>query len=267
MSRKIDKKVVVITGASKGIGRATAEYLSNKGCIVYGLSRSKPEGILFSHYTCDVLDYEKFKSILSEIHTKEGHIDFLINNAGMGISGAIEYSKPSDVNRLFDINVNALINLTAIALPYLRESRGRIVNIGSVAGPFPIPFQACYSASKSAIETFSLALDNEVRECGVRVTCVRPGDTKTSFTDNRVKTQIEDDGVYGKRIAKSVAKMEKDEQNGVPPEKVSKVIYKVLKRKNPPLVVTVDFVYKFLLVVAKVLPNSMKNKIIKLLYG
>lgn len=260
-------KVVVITGASKGIGRATAEYLKEKGYVVYGLSRTKPDDIDFNHFTCDVTDYEKFRNILAEIKEKEGHIDVLVNNAGMGISGAIERSNPDDVARLFNINVNALINLTAITLPYLRESKGRIVNVGSVAGPIPIPFQSCYSASKSAVETFSLALDMEVREYGVRVTCVRPGDTKTSFTDNRVKTQIDDDEVYGKRIARSVSKMEKDEQNGVPPVNVSKVILKAIKKKHPPLVVTVGFGYKFLCGLAKILPNSMKNKIIKLLYG
>ena len=260
-------KVVLITGASKGIGRATAEYLKEKGYIVYGLSRSKPEDITYNHYACDVTDYEKFKEILASIKEKEGRIDALINNAGIGISGAIERSNPEDVARLFDINVNALINLTAIALPYIRESKGRIVNVGSVAGPIPIPFQACYSASKSAIETFSLAFDMEVRDYGVRVTCVRPGDTKTSFTDSRVKNQVEDDEVYGKRIARSVSKMEKDEQNGVPPVKVSKVIFKALKKKHPPLTVTVGFGYKFLCGIAKILPNSIKNKIIKLLYG
>lgn len=263
---KIDK-VVLITGVSKGIGRATAEFLTEKGYKVYGISRSKPENVIFSHYTCDVTNYDKYKEIINDILQKEGKIDVLINNAGIGISGAIEHSLPKDVNNLFNINVNALINLTAITLPYLRESKGRIINIGSVAGPIPIPFQACYSASKSAIETFSLALDMEVGEYGVRVSCVRPGDTKTSFTDSRVKTEVEGDDVYGKRIARSVSKMEKDEQNGVPAINVGKLIYKILKKKNPPRVATVGFGYKFLCGLAKILPNCIKNKIIKSIYG
>lgn len=268
MSKKAKQcKVVLITGASKGIGRATAEFLKDKGYVVYGISRSKPENIDFNHYTCDVTDYDRYREILDEIKNKEGHIDILINNAGMGISGSIEGTKPDDISRLFNINVNALITLTSITLPYLRESKGNVVNIGSVAGPIPIPFQACYSASKSAIETFSLALDMEVRDYGVRVTCVRPGDTKTSFTDSRVKSEMSQDNVYADRINRSVSKMEKDEQNGVPPVKVSKVIYKTLKRKHPPLVVTVGFGYKFLCGIAKILPNCLKNKIIKLLYG
>ena len=150
-------------------------------------------------------------------------------------------------------------------MPYLRESKGKIINISSVAAPISIPFQACYSATKSAVETFSLALSNEVKKQGIKISCIRPGDTKTGFTAARVKTDVQND-VYGDKIVKSVKKMEKDEQNGKDPVTVSKVVYKCIKKKNPPLVCTVGFGYKFICFLSKFLPTRFVNFVVSKLY-
>lgn len=259
------KKVVIITGASSGIGLATANYLTSKGFKVYGISRREFFTPNFVYLKGDVTDYQNMSQIFEEIYKKEGHIDALINNAGMGISGAVEYLKADEVEKIFSVNVKSVIMLSSLILPYLRLSKGKIVNISSVASPIAIPFQSCYSATKSAIEAFSLALQNEIKSQGIKVCCVRPGDTKTNFTSSRIKTDVEND-IYGKRITKSVNKMEKDEQNGKSPITVSKVIFKVLKRKNPPLLVTVGFGYKFLCLLAKFLPTRLVNFIVGKLY-
>lgn len=259
------KKVVVITGASSGIGLETANLFAKNGYKVYGIARNEYLCENFYCYECDVTNAQKVKEVLSEIYEKENQIDILINNAGMGISGAIEYLSEEDFNKIFNVNVKGVIMTSSLAIPYLRASKGKIINTSSVASVVPIPFQACYSATKSAVESFSFALSQELKSQGINVTCVRPGDTKTGFTKNRVKTEVENE-IYGKKITKSVQKMEKDEQNGKSPITVAKVMLKVAKRKNPPPVCTVGFGYKCICVLAKFLPQRFINFIVGKLY-
>ena len=259
------KKVVIITGASSGIGLATASFLSSKGYKVYGISRREFITPDFVHIACDVTDYAKMSQIFSEIYNHEGHIDVFVNNAGIGISGAVEYLKDEEVEKIFSVNTKSVIMLCSLIIPYLRKSKGKIINISSVAAPIAIPFQSCYSATKASIEAFSLALSNEVKKQKIKVCCVRPGDTKTGFTQKRLKTDVEND-VYGDKIKKSVQKMEKDEQNGKSPLTVAKVVYKVIKRKNPPPAVTVGVGYKCLCFLAKILPTRFVNFIVGKLY-
>lgn len=261
------KKVAIITGASSGIGLETAKYFSQKNYIVYGISKSEFSSEIFTHYQCNICDIDNMKKIFDEIYLKEGRIDLVINNAGLGISGAIESATKEDIATIFNVNLIALVNVCRISIAYLRKTKGRIINTGSVAGVIPLPFQACYSATKSAVENFSQALDMEVKNFGIRVCCVRPGDTKTKFTQNRIKNSNEDKSQYKLRVEKSVAKMEKDEQKGMSPICVSKLMYKLATKKNPPYVATVGFSYKFLCALSKILPNRLKNYIIKKIYG
>ena len=258
-------RVVIITGASSGIGLETALLLSQKGYRVYGISRKYYFNEHFTHISCDVTDTEKMGNIFRDIYDKEGEIYALINNAGIGISGAIEYANKEEVQKIFDINIIGVVNLSSKIIPYLRESKGKIINISSVAGEIPIPFQACYSATKSAVESFSMALYNELKPQKVKVCCIRPGDTKTGFTKNRLKTEIVNN-VYGQRIVKSVRKMESDEQNGTKPIKIAKTIFKCLKRKNPPIICTVGFVYKIFCILSKFLPKKLVNFIVYKIY-
>ena len=265
MKKIKDKKVVIITGASSGIGLETANYLAGCGYTVYGISNKEYSSEKFEHILCDVCNKEEMSKAFEYVYQKEKQIDVLVNNAGIGISGAIEYITKQDLDKIFEINIKAVIMCSALCLPYLRQSKGKIVNTSSVAAVFSIPFQACYSATKSAIESFSLALSNEVKSQGIKVVCIRPGDTKTGFTAARIKTDVEND-VYGKKITKSVQKMEKDEQNGASPLKVAKVMYKVIKKKNPPYVVSVDGIYKFLSFLKRLLPLRFVNYIVGKMY-
>ena len=259
------KKVVLITGASSGIGLSTAQYLLKKGYIVYGVSRGEFSDVNFFHLQADVCDHERMVEIFEQIIREQGRLDAVINNAGMGIGGAVEDTQKDLVEKIFDVNVVALMDISSIAIKYLRETHGKIVNIGSVAGVVPIPFQSYYSATKAAVESFSLALANEVRDFGVGVCCVRPGDTKTGFTSARIKNG--DSKNYSQRVENSIKKMEKDEQNGASPRCVSKVVYRVLNKKKTPLVKTVGASYKFVCWLIKILPTSWANLIIKKIYG
>lgn len=259
------KKVVLVTGSSSGIGKDLAELLVEKGYVVYGTSRREVDNAPYTHIQADVCNHDRMIEVFETIVAKEGRLDAVVNNAGMGIGGAVEDTEKQNVEKIFQTNVVALMDVCSIALKYLRKTHGKIVNIGSVAGVVPIPFQSYYSATKAAVESFSLALANEVSNFKIGVCCVRPGDTKTGFTQARIKNN--NSVSYEKRANSSIKKMEKDEQNGVSPRCVSKVVEKVLRKKKTPLVKTVGFSYKFVCFLIKILPVRFASAIIKKIYG
>lgn len=265
--KNLTNKIVVITGANKGIGRATAQRLHKEGAVIYNISRSLNEDSIFKKcYASDVNDIEKIAEILKEIHSIEGRIDIFINNAGFGIAGAIEYTNYKNIYKQVDTNLSAVISLSGLAIKYLKESKGNLINISSVGGIIPLPYQATYSASKAGVEIFSKALANELRPSGVKVTAILPGDTKTGFTAARViDNQIEDKKEQAD-IRLSIAKMEKDEEDGMSPDRVAKVICKVLKKKRPPLRKTVGLSYKFIVLLPRFLSTKFVNFVVRLLY-
>ena len=259
--------IVIITGANSGIGLATARYLLEKDYKVIGIDKNVNQTD-FDIYKCDITNEQEVANVMEEIYKKESRIDYLINNAGFGISGAIEYTEINNVRKIFEVNVVALINMCKVAIPYMRNNGfGRIINISSVAAEIPIPFQACYTSTKSAVLSFSMALDQEVKDFNIRVSAVLPGDTKTNFTSARVKDDVEEDNFYKERIVQSIKRMEKDEQGGMSPTCVSKVIHKVMKKKRPPAMKTVGLSYKFIVLLSKVLPKSVMLFIVKKIYG
>lgn len=257
--------VVVITGGSSGIGQETARiYALNKNNIVYVLNRSEVKEDNINWIKCDLTDLDNIKSAISFITSKNKQIDLLINNAGMGISGAIEYHNEHEIQKIIDVNFVGLINVTRLCLPHLTKG-SKIINISSVAGPISIPFQTIYSVTKSGIIVFSDGLRNEVRPLGIKVTSILPGDTKTGFTNSREKSV--DNGRYLDRIERSISKMEKDERQGVDAKKVAKKIFKISKKKNPNTYYVVGFSYKLLVFLSKILPRRFVNWIIYKIYG
>jgi len=257
------EKVVVITGASSGIGKVCAEYLVQKGYKVYGLNRSDIQSDKIHYLKCDVTNEEDVINAFNQIPED---IYAVINNAGMGISGAIEYTSVEDFEKIFAVNVKGVFNVCKHAIPRLRKTNGRIINIGSVAGELTIPFQTFYSMTKAAVSTFTEGLAMELRPFGIKATTVLPGDTKSNFTKNRKKTDVVDE-VYKDRIIRSIARMEKDEKNGKDPITVAKVIYKVLRKKNPPIKVTVGFEYKLFVFLKRIVPSKFANYILYKMYG
>lgn len=260
-------KVVVITGASQGIGYDLASLLNDKGYKVYGLARSNFELKGVTSISVDVTNKEQVFKAINDISLIEGRIDVVVNNAGMGISGSVEYTNDENLRRMFDVNIFGLTYVIQASLPYLKVNKGsRIINIGSVAGELAIPFQAYYSATKAAVDALSQALANEVSPYGVYVTNVMPGDTKTNFTKNRVKN-ADLDTPYEKRVEKSISLMEQDEQNGMSVRSASKVIYKVIKKKRPPLKKTIGFKYKTFVFLKRILPTRLVNYVIGKIYA
>ena len=259
-------KVAIVSGGSRGIGKETAICLSNNGYKVYELSRSGETNNEITHVDCDLTNIQSIKDAICVILHESERIDLLVNNAGFGISGAIEYTKLDDVKKQFDVNFFGLIELTQQTLPYLRKSQGKIINISSVGGVFALPYQAYYSATKFALNGYTLALKNEVKRFKVSVCAVMPGDTRSGFTSARQKNQ---DGlaIYGDSITRSISIMEKDEQNGMSVSKVGKRICKIAKkRKNKPLYI-IGFKYKIFYFLSKILPIRFVNYIVGKLYA
>jgi short-subunit dehydrogenase len=264
----MEKKVVIITGASKGIGLVTAKVFIEKGYIVYGISRIPCEIQEVHSILCDITNSIMLKDAITKIFEKEQRIDILINNAGFGISGSIEKTELKDVHKLFELNFYAVFETIKYVIPYMRKiGGGKIINIGSAAGSLHIPFQAFYSASKAAVEALSNCLRGELSPFNITVVTILPGDTATNFTDVREKKYEESDPDYGKRIFNSIAMMEKDERNGMSPEIVANVIYKAARKKNPRPLWTVGFQYKVFLFLGKLLPKRIVLFIINQLYA
>lgn len=260
-------KVVVITGGSSGIGLHTARLFSIKGYKVYSISRRKFDEEGINHIIGDVTDYDSITNAFKEIHELEGRIDILINNAGMGISGAIEDTKLEDAEYIFKVNFFGVFNASKAVIPYMRENNGgKIINVSSAAAVFAIPFQAFYSSTKAAINLFSAALRTEVAPFNIQVCTFLPGDIKTDFTKNREKNKM-DSPFYGDRIIKSLEVMEKDEQGGMSAEYAARVIYKTVNKKKLPLYKTIGVKYKIFLFFNKLLPAGFVNKVVGSMYG
>ena len=260
-------KVAIVTGGSSGIGRAAAEYLAAHGCTVYEFSRSGEDNGSIRHITADVTDEESVRSAVKEVMDAEGRIDILVNNAGFGISGAVEFTPVEEAQRQLDVNFWGMVRATRAVLPYMRaRGEGRIVNTSSVAAVTPIPFQTYYSVSKAAINSFTMALQNEVRPYGVTVCAVMPGDTHTGFTDARHR-RFDGDEVYGGRIARSVARMERDERTGGSPDKVGEALARAALAERAPILSAVGVGYKCAAVLMRVLPTAAAERILGLLYA
>lgn len=262
------KRVVVITGASSGIGLTTAKYFAKNGWVVYGLARRVfKEEKVFS-ISCDVTKKDQVKKAIEGIVEKENQIDVLINNAGFGISGSIENQNLEDIKKMFDVNFLGTVNVTQEVLPIMRKQGfGKILNTGSVAGVFPIPFQSFYSATKSSVDIWAKALRMEVSPYNIKVCTLLVGDTKTGFTAVREKNNTDKGSVYEETVEKSISKMEKDEQNGKDPITVAKVMLKLANKKNIPATKTVGGTYKLLVFLQKIMPQKFMLWVLKKMYA
>ena len=260
------KKVALVTGASSGIGLAVSRQLLALGYTVYGLSRrgTSAEGVL--PLAAEVTDEEAVKAAVASVFEKEGQIDLLINNAGMGISGPIEFTEAEDMKRIMEVNFYGQVYCAKAVLPYMRQQgRGRIVCTSSVAAPIAIPYQSFYSCSKAAVSAMALALRNEVKSFGIEVCAVMPGDAKTGFTDARKKESKGND-VYTHNES-AVAAMEKDERGGMTPDDVAAVIVKAATVKNPKPLFTAGAKYKVFVVLFKLLPYRLAYWIVGKMYS
>ncbi|MCX8059185.1 MAG: SDR family oxidoreductase [Spirochaetes bacterium] len=232
-----NSKVILITGASSGIGEACAVYLSKKGHKVYGTSRKVKATINKENYKLlklDVTNNETIKTCIEEVIMKEGKIDVLVNNAGLMLGGPIESASPEEIELIFKTNILGQINLIKEILPYMRkEGKGLIINIGSIGSIFGLPFQGLYSSTKFALYGLTQALSLEVENFGIKVTIINPGDTKTNVIKNRMfPNNPSVDIYYQDQFEKTKEIIEKEEKNGMDPYKIAKFIAKLINKKT-----------------------------------
>lgn len=259
-------KTLIITGGSSGIGQAAALLFAERGWRVYELSRHGGcEATSVCHIACDVTDPQACEQAVQSVLEAEGHIDVLISNAGMGISGPLEFTSPVDAHRLMDVNVHGTMNIVQAVLPHMRaQHRGRVILVGSVAGVFGIPYQGWYAASKAAVHALAAALRIELREHGISVCCLQPGDVQTGFTAARQKSDAGAD-IYP-HARRSVEIMEHDEQHGLLPKTIACQLWRLANNRHVNLYYVSGWQYKLLCLANRFVPATIVNRIVGWLY-
>ncbi|MEO6286869.1 MAG: oxidoreductase [Dyadobacter sp.] len=264
------KKTVLITGASAGIGKATAIYLAQNGYNVYGAARriekmQDLEGHGIKPISLDVTNEESLIACVEQILKEAGSIDILVNNAGSGYYGALEDMPISDAKYQMEVNVFGVARLIQLVLPSMRKNRfGKIVNISSVGGKVTLPLGGWYHASKFAIEGLSDALRKEVKSFGIDVIVIEPGGTKSEMVGlgTEYMMQVSGNTPYhslAKGISKMYAKIEKD---AAEPNVIAKLIKEGIEAENPKTRYVGASGAKMMLFFRKVLSDKLFDKMV-----
>src|SRR5690625_642377 len=262
----MQKKVVLITGASSGIGKSVGEYLHQKGYKVYGSSRNpKHQELNGIHFvSLDVTQPETIQSSVDFSVKKEGQIDFLINNAGKGITGAMEEIPDQVVLNVFEVNYLGPLRVIKAVLPVMRKQHsGMIINITSIAGYMGLPFRGVYSATKGALELTTEAYRMELKPFNIKMTNIAPGDFATNIASGRYHTPVYEDSPYKELYEMSLKEMDRDVANGLPPIRMAKKVYRVMQKKNPTIHYKVgEPLQKISIALKHILPDKLYEKLL-----
>ena len=259
-------KVVLITGGSSGIGKAIGEFLFHKGFTVYGTSRY-PEKItnsIFPLIALDVRNVESVKHAIEKIISISHRIDVVINNAGVGITGPIEEIPTEEIKNNFETNFFGPIEVIKAVLPQMREQNsGLIINITSIAGYMGLPYLGVYSASKGALEIITESISMEVKNFGVDIVNVAPGDFATNIASGRYHAPIVNGSAYEKPYGNTLKQMDEHVDSGSNPDEMAMAIYQIINDKNPKLHYKVGaFMQKFSIILKRILPDRVYEKML-----
>lgn len=259
-------KVALIIGASSGVGKEIANYLKASGYIVYGTSRKAIYDEDNYMIPFDVTKEETIKEAVKYIMSREKEINILVNCPGYGLTGAVEDISLEEAKDIFNTNLFGIMMVQKNVLPIMRKQRkGLIINISSVAGFISIPYQSMYSASKYALEAVTEALRMEVKQFGIKVSMIEPGDMKTNFY--RVTASDAKESVYKETCESAVNEMIRSEHNGPSAIVVVKEFKKILRRKNPPIRKIVGWQYKLIGFLKKILPAKLVEYVVSKIYS
>lgn len=227
--------VILITGITSGFGRAMAAQLNSDGHKVYGTYRRDSDQIPgVTYIKADVRDSNAVNSVIDTVIQSEGRIDVFINNAGMGIGGPLEFTSIDDARLQMDVNFMGMVQFLNSVVPVMRKQKhGHIICISSIGGLMGLPYQGMYSASKFAIEGYCDALRLELRQFGIKVTVINPGDFFTGFTTARSKNLPAEALTAYPGYAASMASIESDERSGLQPEYLARRISRIVRKRRP----------------------------------
>ena len=262
--------VILITGITSGFGKAMAEKLSSQGHKVYGTHRKEVEHIPgVTYIKAEATDDAQVEAAVRQVIDAEGRIDVFINNAGMGIGGPLELSSLEDASRQMDVNWMGMVRFLHHVLPQMRrQGGGKILCFSSIGGLIGLPYQGLYSASKFAIEGYCEALRLEVRDFGIKVILIEPGDFATNFTAQRKSVATEQAAAIYPSYERSLRGIEKDEITGLKPEFLAEKVAKILTRRNPRYSYIIASPLQKLAVLAKtILPRRLLYWILSLYYN
>lgn len=259
-------KVVLITGGSSGIGKSVGEFLHGKGFKVYGTSR-KPENIqnsLFELVALDVRNVDSIQNAVSKIIENEGRIDVVINNAGVGITGPLEEIPTSEIKNNFETNLFGPIEVMKAVLPHMRsQKKGLIINVTSIAGYMGLPYRGVYSASKGALELITEALRMEVKNFGIHITNVAPGDFATNIAFGRFHAPLIKGSAYEIPYGNTLKMMDEHVDSGSNPEEMALAIFKIIQTPSPKVHYKVGvFMQRFSIVLKRILPDKVYEKML-----
>jgi len=259
-------KVVLITGGSSGIGKSIGEYLTENGFVVYGTSRN-PDNYAdnkFPILKLDVKDSNTIEQTVSTIVEKEGKLDILINNAGAGITGAIEEIPETEIKANFETNFFGPINVIKSVLPQMRKQHsGLIINITSIAGYMGLPYRGIYSASKGALEILTEAFRMELKDFNIEMTNIAPGDFATNIAAGRYHAPLLEHSPYKKPYGNTLELMNAHVDEGSDPFVMAKAVLKVIHTKEPKIHYKVGaFMQKFSIVLKRILPDKVYERML-----
>ena len=231
---------------------------AERGWRVFELSRHGIDHDGITHVNCDVCDEKSTHTAIAEVMKLTDTIDVVISNAGYGISGSVEFTEMKEAERQMDVNFMGAVRFTQAVLPQLRKQGfGRIIYTSSVAAQLPVPYQAFYSASKAAINAMALALANEVKDFGISVSVMMPGDVSTGFTDARAKSTKGEEVYTG--ADKAITTMERDERGGMSPKQMAELFWHIATCKSPRPQYVGGFSYRVLCLLDRILPKRLVN--------
>ena len=259
-------KVVLITGASSGIGKSIGSFLHDKGFIVYGTSRN-PERFTNSTFPLlplDVRNTESIHATVQKIIQLSGRLDVVINNAGVGITGPIEEIPSQEIKNNFETNFFGPIEVMKAVLPQMRSQKsGLIINITSIAGYMGLPYRGIYSASKGALELISESLSMEVKPFGISITNVAPGDFATNIASGRFHAPVIEDSAYEVSYGTTLKMMDEQVDSGNNPVEMAHAILDIIQTENPKIHYKVgSFIQKFSIVLKRILPDKVYEKML-----
>lgn len=257
---------VLITGASSGIGKSIAEFLVTKGYIVYGTSRrsiTEPiNGVRFLQL--DVTQASSIQTAFTKLMNEQGKIDFLINNAGKGITGPLEEIPEGELKSIFETNYFGPLNMIKAVLPQMRKQKsGVIINVTSIAGYMGLPYRGAYSATKGALGLTTEALRMELKEFNIKLTNVAPGDFATNIAAGRYHAPLKPDSPYRVNYGKSLSLMNEHVDEGKDPQMMAEAVYAIMQQRDLKVYYNVGaFMQKISVFLKGILPSRVYEKLL-----